>query len=360
MNKKVANRIERIGSALESWLRPDNERLNRAIERSVDEGLFSLPDVHHRLRSLKRTMTTAALGEWSLCLPDDFDPGSGSSILNFHPGNLPLCGIEDLLASLLTGAKYCGKLSRRDPWLPSSFLEELKERGVDGLMWSSNSEELNDTCADALIFSGAAQSLPGIASVTERLRLVQPNAPHLIRRAAFSIAWLDSGDQKSLRDLVNAVFRYGGDGCRSVALVVAPFHLDEHLCHMTDAIEEFWLHSPQHKRPDPALYYRYAANKALGLRQAWLDHFLIEESDRPPGEQFMLHWVCGQASDVARLAQKFAPAVQSIYCNNADCSLPGLAGRTELLCKAQDPPLNWRPDGIDTLAWLIENLKVQS
>ncbi|MDZ7682494.1 MAG: hypothetical protein U5J63_12470 [Fodinibius sp.] len=52
------------------------------------------------------------------------------------------------------------------------------------------------------------------------------------------------------------------------------------------------------------------------------------------------------------MADDHAEQLQSIYVTNQDIDIPGWTNRTERLGRAQQPPIDWRPDGVDTLEWL--------
>ena len=57
----------------------------------------------------------------------DISPRKDTVFYALHAGNLPLVGFQDVLAVLLSGAGYAGKLSRKDPWLIASFFDVLRQ-----------------------------------------------------------------------------------------------------------------------------------------------------------------------------------------------------------------------------------------
>ena len=355
--------IQRLGEAIDQWLRPDNGALKSAIDRTIQEGLFAFPDIKHRIRTLKATLTPDALAGWAGRA--GLNPGelAGQRILSLQAGNLPVAGIQDLLLGALTGSSLSVKLSRRDPWIPATFLEELVRYGVlEDSVWSTVPEELVQTGntsseADYILFSGSSASVPQVRERITRLGLAGENSSWLIRSAHFSIAWVPSTEPQIMEDLIEAVFRYGGRGCRSVGLVVSPHDLDSIKCEMTDYIEAFWLKNPQHAKPAPSLRYRFAWNKAAGIPQAWLDDFLIEETLMLPEEEFLLHWTVGDEEKVAEIARTFSKGLQSVYLPSEEIRLPDCGRIPELLSTAQVPPVDWTPDGIDPLEWILEESK---
>ena len=156
-----------------------------------------------------------------------------------------------------------------------------------------------------------------------------------------------------MKDLVEAIFRYGGKGCRSVAVVVAPFGLDSIKCELTDYIEAFWLENPQFEKPEPKLAQRFAYNKAMERPQAWLDDFLLQEGGLEMDQDFICYWVEGDETKVQELAKRFAGQLQSIYITEPDITIPDHSDKVEYLSDAQRPPIYWKPDGTDILRWLI-------
>lgn len=279
-------------------------------------------------------------------------------IVCLHAGNLPLVGIQDLLAVVLTGGSYAGKISRKDPYLLPTLLNELQKTGVlNDAKWSDDLEKLKFVNGDAVLFAGSESSVDVVNQKLEALEILKPGAPRLMRTAHFSVAWIEDNKPETMENLTEAVFRYGGTGCRSAALVVAPFHLDSEKCAFTDYIELFWIRNPQMHKPPAELFHRYAYNKAVGIPQAWLDDFLIEESAACPEHPYLLHWVKGDRKDLANLVHRFGNGIQSVYSSN-DSDEGRKIGpfRYERLSRAQSPPIWWEPDGTDTIQWLQTTL----
>lgn len=353
----LQNRIDTLLEVFGNWLTDDNEFLREAIARTVEEEYFAFHDVKHALNALKSTLNRTALEEWvkRSNLSDDIDAREENALC-LHAGNLPLVGFQDTLAVLLSGARYTGKISRNDPYLLPTLLNEVKKTGIWGSMnvqWSHRLDDLEDMQNDAILFAGSESSVPGVRQAVEDLNLEKPDTRFLIRTAHFSMAYLDSQKEKHMKDLAEAVFRYGGKGCRSVAVVVSPFDLDAIKCELTDYIEAFWLNNPQHEKPEPKLAQRYAYNKAIKRPQAWLDDFLLQEGGLEMDQDFICYWVQGDESVVSELAKQFGGQLQSIYITEPDITVPGQNDRIEFLSDAQSPPIYWKPDGIDVLKWLI-------
>lgn len=353
MDEMRIKKTELISTAIEQWLKPDNRALKLAIESTVDEGLFSFSDIKHRILSLKRSLSLGDLTEWaekSHCNPRAAEK---KKILCLHAGNLPLVGIQDVLAILLTGGTYVGKLSRKDPYLLPTFLQVLQEMGIaDNILTTTDLDALKSVKTDAVLFAGSEKSVPVVTNKLRELKITDIDTPALIRTAHYSVAWIHDSEPETFEDLSEAVFRYGGKGCRSVAIVVSPFSLKSNVCTFTDYVENFWLQNPQHEKPPESLKHRFAMNKAVGIDQSWLDDFLIEETLEHPEENFILYWVKGGEQELKQIIQKYSTGLQSIY------STGSYIGKTidnytvEPLSDAQTPPIWWEPDGTDPIEWI--------
>jgi hypothetical protein len=305
----LQSRIDTLLEVFDNWLTDENHFLTEAIARTVEEQYFAFHDIKHSLNALKSTLNRTALEEWVMRSGiKDGEDARGENVLCLHAGNIPLVGFQDALAVLLSGARYTGKISKKDPYLLPTFLNEVKKTGIWSsvdVQWSHRLDDLEDMQNDAILFAGSEESVPGVKQAIEDLNLKKAGTRYLIRTAHFSIAYLDSRQEKHMKDLVEAIFRYGGKGCRSAAIVVSPFGLDAIKCELTDYIEAFWLENPQHEKPKPKLAQRFAYNKAIGRPQAWLDDFLLQEGGLEMDQDFICYWVQGEEDKVSELADTF-------------------------------------------------------
>ena len=351
------SRIETMSQVLENWLTNDNEYLQRAVDQTVDEGYFSASDVQFALNSLKKSLSREAIENWvKNNLSEDHD-ASGQNVLCLHAGNLPLVGFQDALATLLSGARYTGKISRKDPYLLPTFLNEAKKTDIwrdPTVQWSHRLDDFEDMQNDAILFAGSDQSIPGVKHVLNKCNLVQRDTRFLIRTAHFSLAYFDEDTSRNIDDLTEAMCRYGGQGCRSVAVVVSPFSLADVSDALTQSVSSFLAKNSFHQKADSRLRQQSAYNKAVGHSQIRVDNFLLQEGGLELEQDLIYFWIQGNETKAADLAQKFGDQLQSIYVTNENKSIPGFEERTELLSQAQQPPINWKPDGIDTLQWLAE------
>ncbi len=348
----LKKQTEYVKQTADKWLNPENYALLEAIQKTVDEGLFSRQDIEFQLSVLRENMQNNEIEQWvNRSGLNDRQHAKGKKVLCLHAGNLPLVGFQTALGTILSGADYYGKLSRKDPYLLGAFLDEISKAGLDQhIQYSTDLNDFKDVRADNVVFAGSEASVPEVKEKVQKLKAANNEAEYIIRTAKFSIAYLDGWNETVKQDLVEAMLRYGGKGCRSVAVVVANSGLEEVKKELTDAIKEFWSDNPQHLKPAPGLRYQYAYNKAIQRKQLWLEDFLIQESEERPKTDFSVNWIIGGEEKVRQLKTQIGKKVQSVYTVGKE--IDGI--ETEELKRAQRPPLWWKPDEVDVIEELIK------
>ncbi len=343
----IKTHIQFIDQATRKWFQADNLQLKEAIDRTVQEGFFSFEDIKFAILALKEKVDVGQVSEWAnrAGLNEDQNQ-NGKKVLCLHAGNLPLVGFQDALGTILSGADYHGKLSKKDPYLLATYLDALNDAGLqNSIEYSTELKSFEGLKADKVLFAGSEQSVEPVKQQLTELNAVTDQSEFMIRTAKFSMAYITSEEPEVVQNLVEAIFRYGGQGCRSVAVVVSPTRFKNLKCHFQDYVEAFWLKNPQLKRPTPALEYQFAYNKSIARDQAWMDHFLIQESEDFPELDFTLHWIKGDESKLKELKERYGNAVQTIF--TAGEKFEEL--HTEFLSQAQTPNLWWEPDGISVI-----------
>ncbi len=238
--KNLETRISTLLKVTERWLSNDNKYLMEAAGRTVEEGYFAVHDVKLALKRIKKSINRTALEEWvERADLDDKNNARGQNVLCLHAGNLPVVGFQDAFSTLISGARYTGKISRKDPYLLPVFLNEVKKTSIwtdRDVQWSHRLDDFEDMQNDAVLFAGSESSVPAVMQAIKNLNLSTEKTRYLIRTAYFSIAYLDRQDERTMKDLAEGIFRYGGKGCRSVANVVSPFSLNSVKSELTDYI----------------------------------------------------------------------------------------------------------------------------
>ncbi|MGM0738103.1 MAG: hypothetical protein ACQETM_02915 [Bacteroidota bacterium] len=362
-------RIDRICEAVTAWLDNEDDICKTSVERTVTEGLFPRHDVMHMLGRIEKSVTREALRHWidRIATGLTHDPAGSEKVLCLHAGNLPMVGLQDVIATLLSGAVYYGKLSSRDPWLLDGLLRVLRKRLPDQLGgWASRMEKLGPIGARHVLFAGSQASVDVAMEWVYQLGLACKDARLLARTARLSMAWLDETDfehdpVRLSRQLIEAMLRYEGRGCRSLAVVVAAWDLSDVAGTLADAAGVFLRSNPpSHYRMAGVSYWR-GYLKSTGRDVYDLGGQIITDDPDLLGKEHVVCWFKGNESDLLRIAGQFGSQLQNVYINaDQGDMLPRIPEsladarhiRLEPLSLAQSPPIDWRPDGVDVLGWL--------
>jgi len=352
----LESRIELIADKVRSWLESLDSSLQEAAEKTVKEDYFNQSDVIYAIQCLRQSVTLDKLKKWAQKGKVKDHGKNPQKVLCLHAGNLPLVGFQDALAALISGHHYFGKISRKDPYLLPDFLSRFEDTPLYAKMqWNTTLNHFQDLNADAVTFSGSESSIPSVMQAIKEHNIAKANARYLIRKAHFSIAYFDAFNDVNSKNLVNAILRYDGKGCRSVAIVVSPVTLAQIRCSFTDYFEAFWMHHPTYRKPTPKITYRSAYDKAVGKTHMLLEHLIIEEADDPKlDEDHIIYWVEGDVQKMIELANKYGDQVQNVYVPSMSIPVEGYEDRKAPLSEAQCPPIDWKPDGMDILGWLDE------
>jgi hypothetical protein len=346
----IEQRIDAFMDAFTAWIEAKEGNIREAADLTSE--LFHRGDVMHMLGHLRKRVTRESLSEWAAHSYRETPP---SDVLCLHAGNLPLVGFQDVVAVWLSGHRYLGKLSRKDPWLMASFLEVLSKRDQEQrLVWSTDLNDLPVRPAGHVLFAGSERTVP---TVLERLLgegRADGGTQWHIRMASFSIAWLEGADVHDYRDLAEAILRFDGAGCRSVKVVVSDVPLTSGSCGVTDTLEEWWSRQPSYRKPTPQTTFDVAVLHAVERPYLLLEHVLLETEGELNGNPDRILWLCGGQERVEALVGRYGAKIQSVYASGR-VSLTQVAGRElEPLARAQDPPVDWRPDGEDVLAGITD------
>lgn len=335
----------RISEVIRAWLA--SERCKSAANRTVSEQLFSREDVNHMLTWIRNAVNPELLSSWMR--ESGRDQKKPVQLLFIHAGNIPLVGFQDIIAALMSGHQYAGKLSRKDPYLADSLLSSLKaEFELKSWKWSSSLDDLNIQRAEAVLFSGSVRSAENVRLELMRKKIADHNTRFLIRTAGFSIAFIDKWDPSIHKALSEAIYRFGGSGCRSVKYVV----LDNSIWDQRKEIVNELLNSEHEfglEKRDTMSCYLLAAMEACGWDLSFGDFwaFIFDFDQAIPQQSTAL--LSGGIDQVMALKERFGPQIQSFYSSSGT---PVSALNLEALNTAQEPLLNWKADGVDALKWL--------
>jgi len=341
----VDQRIEQFMDAFDAWIQAREGDIRAAVDRTSEH--FYRQDVMHMVQHLRERVTRESLRAWAA---ESYREGAKGDVLCLHAGNLPMVGFQDLIAVWLSGHRYQGKLSRKDPFLMDSFLKVLADRvGMERLEWSIQLEDLTVRPASHILFAGSELTVPLVRGRLEGEGRADGGTNWHIRTASFSVAWLKEADARDYQDLAEAILRYDGAGCRSVKVVVSDEPLMVDSCGLTDAFEAWWSKQPSYRMLSEQTRYDRALLHAVERPYVLLEHVLLEMEGELNGNPDRILWLQGGQERVEALLGRYGAKIQSVY-GSGRVSQTQVAGREiEQLSRAQDPDVNWKPDGEDPL-----------
>lgn len=336
-------RIQLILTAKQIWLFDEQEALKANIEKTVLLG-FERSDIMHSLRWIKEICTEENLRKWCYESANESKVKGGITVIFLHAGNLPLVGFQDVLISILSGVRYNGKLSRKDPYLLASFIDVINrlESSLE-LRYSVDLSTFENLNADGLIFAGSDKGVNAILDKALEIKCIHAQTSIYLRTAHFSLAYFNRFLDSDWEDLAESILRYNGAGCRSVAIIVSSSDLNFSSCNLNDYVESWLLKNKQEEKvlPQHIEYYK-SYYESIGIKTQIWNSALIVETIPQRLISGLVYWIKGDEETINRLQLRYGKAIQAIY---------GVGNQTDLepLYKAQFPDLNWKADGIDLL-----------
>lgn len=263
------------------------------------------------------------------------------AILCLHAGNLPLVGWHDVVSVHRAGMAYVGKLSRKDPHLGEWIREWMPEARI-----STELDDFTDLRADMVLFSGSADSVPAVLARLKEVGAVHEMTRYLIRTAHTSLAWVDSLDADTMKDLAEGIARYDGQGCRSVRHIYSPYSFEQAKEALSAAAGAFA------DRPlFPRNVYRKAYLNSIGKASVNVGRLLVSDVDPLWDDDDAVVWVHADRAEMLEHAQRLGSGLQQLYFTTERME----GGRWEPLSQAQKPGIDWQPDGVDVVSWLKED-----
>ena len=268
-----------------------------------------------------------------------------------NAGNIPMVGLQDFLAVVLMGHRYLGTVSSKSPVLLPAFVAAVREeipslpaRFVDiSEVWAQ---------AEALIATGSEETRAWAEAQSKLHRI--PAAQCLLRGHRYAVAVIDGHESEAEREgLAEDALLHEGLGCRNLALIFAPKSLkpDAYL----ESFAAFRGVFPPHPDTPGALSMQQAFLEALDLPHAYGDglEFLLSKGEPDVQGPAHLRWV--EYDDLGEVAAWLTRHRDDLQLIAARPSLAAHLPRVLSLDapgEAQRPPLDWHPDGIDTVAFL--------
>ena len=296
-----------------------------------------------------------------------------------HAGNVPMGGLQDVLAVVLTGHGYVGSMSSRSPALLPAFLRGVRRR-VPDLAATTAPANTVFSSAEALIATGTGETLGWVRGQCREHGIALSMA--LLRRPSYAVGVLDGlEDDDAYERLAEDVLLHEGFGCRSVAVVWAPRgHSPDGLL---EAMARFRGVFSPHPRTPGRLLMQQAFLEAVDVPHAYGEglEFLVSRGEAKAQQPGHLRWAeYDDLSEVCAWLFRQREEIQIVVaddrirpsliagCDPGDVGRssespagkgrrsydPGDVGRLPILAlgQAQRPALDWCPDGVDTVSFL--------
>jgi hypothetical protein len=341
--------IDAVAQTAAAWRDPDHPARTEAVAATLEApNRFTEPAIAFAINQQMDQLDAEALHAWS----GGHWTETPRTVGVLNAGNIPLVGLQDLLATILTGHHYLGTTSSKSPYLLPAFVASTKEREAT-LSASFETAETLFPHADALMATGDDETMSWAASQCEAHGI--PSGRRLLRGHRFSVAVIDGQEDEDEReDLAEDALLHEGYGCRNVAIVWAPRELapDPYL----EAFALFRGLFPVHPEMPGTLQMQQAFLEATDQSHAYGEglEFLVSRGVPEPQRPGHVRWTEYDTLDDVRdwMAAhddriQLVTARSQIADQLADSSAP-----VAPLGTAQRPALDWQPDGQDTIAFL--------
>lgn len=340
--------IEGIAAVAAKWRDPAYERRSRAVWKTLDaENVFTEEALAFAVNQQMALATADRIEAWiaGRSAPRRRTVG----VLN--AGNIPLVGLQDFLAVVLTGHRYVGTISSKSPALLPAFVADLRER-LPSLEAEFAGWQDVFASAGALIATGSDETLDWARQECRR-HGISPER-RLMRGHSFGVAVLGAREtDDEYERLAEDALLHEGVGCRNVAIIWAPRGLPPDP--LLEAFARFRAVFPAHESTPGRLAMQQAFLEAVDQAHAFGEglEFLLSRGD--PEEQQPGHVRWTEYDDLAEVNQWLeaqASRIQLVVASEAVCEHLTEAVDLHRLGDAQRPGMDWRPDGVDTVAFL--------
>jgi hypothetical protein len=340
--------IEAIAAAASDWQDPDYPPRAEAVSATLEApNRFTEPAIAFAINQQMTELSAPALREWA-------EGGWAKKSLTvgvLNAGNIPLVGLQDLLAVLLTGHAYVGALSSKSPHLLPAFVEGIRQHTSDVPVAFEDADALFQH-ADALIATGQDDTIQWAASQCEAHDIAPGR--RLLRGHRYGVAVIDGHESEDEREqLAEDMLLHEGAGCRSVAIVWAPTGLDPDP--YLNAMALFRGVFPVHPDVPGTLQMQQAFLEATDQPHAYGDglEFLLSRGAPEPQRPGHIRWTEYDAlSKVSDWLLEHEATVQHIAARDDLARQLNAPSPVASLGTAQRPSLDWQPDGRDTITFL--------
>ncbi len=330
---------------LGDFLAEKNEQLEAVVTQSYNENLwFTIENQKKSIDAIRTVfLDRQKLHNWVAQYPDLKEYTSPKkTIAVIMAGNIPLVGFHDFLCVFVAGHKALLKLSDKDKRLFPFLLQKLVEIDSRAKDYFEITERMTD-------FQGVIAT--GSNNTARYFEAYFSKYPHIIRKNRNSIAVLDGSESdEEIIALGHDIFDYFGLGCRSVSKLYSPkgYDYDRALGLWHEAFKTMVLHD-KYKNNFDYNYALYMLNRTKFLINGCL--ILIEEKNLF-SRIASLHYETYE--DLQSLENELIAIEDQLQCVSTKADLAQV--RTVTLGTTQQPTLMDYPDGVDVMAFLVNEL----
>ena len=340
--------ITALSKAAHMWSDPSQPCRREAVQATLTaSNSFTEEALEFAIDQQMSEVTESALINWI----GGRSPKHVHQVGVINAGNVPLVGLQDLLAVLLCGHSYVGVLSSKSPYLLPAFVQTVRDQGVD-LGVSFVDREAVWGQVQAIMATGSDATIAQINS----LATIKGLSPQkcLFRSNRYGVSILDGLEtDHDLDDLALDVLLHEGMGCRNVALVFAPAGLEPDQCleHLARVRGVF----PAHPSTPGRLEMQRAYLAAVEQPHAYGDglEFLVSKGSPEVQVPGHVRWVeYEDLGEAIRFVEAMYSEVQCVVARDKLCEKLPEAWDTQPLGATQRPALAWKPDERDTIDFL--------
>ncbi len=336
-----------LAAVAHAWRNPEHPPRRDAVRATLAAGnRFTEQALAYAVNQQMHEITVRALSRWQ----GGRTARQPVTVGVLGAGNVPFASLQDYLAVTITGHRFVGSESRRSPALLPGFAAEVERLGGPAARFVTQ-EDLFVSC-HAIVASGSSETMDAVAERCDAVG-IGPGA-RLLRGTRTSIAVIDGKETADQRiRWAEDVLLHEGQGCRNVAVTFAPRGLD--VDPWLEALAIFRGTFPAHPSTPARLKMQQAFLKAVSRPHAQGEglEFLVSRGEAEPQPPGHLRWTeFDEAAEVTRWIAARAPGIQVVATRPALAGLvpPGVERCN--LGDTQRPPLDWKPDGRDTIEFL--------
>jgi acyl-CoA reductase-like NAD-dependent aldehyde dehydrogenase len=340
--------IDAIVRVAGRWQDPEHPQRQSAVEATLGApNRFTGEAVTYALNQQMSLLTREALERWI----GNRQAENTRAVGVIGAGNVPAADLQDFLAVLLVGHRYVGAPSSKSPYLVRAFAEELGTEAELPVSFAGH-QSLPDS-VDVLIATGSDETIAEVRDAAVAAGISEGDL--LLRGNRYGVAVLDGREtEDELEGLAEDAFLHEGLGCRNVALVWAPAGtpVDPYL----EACRHFRSVFPSHPATPGTLRMQQAFLAAVKKPHAYAEDlsFLISRGEAEVKGPAHLRWVeyAGMPEVLAWL-NEHRDEIQVLVRRKYLAATLGEAGIPAVEPgQSQRPPLDWQPDGRDTVGFL--------